>query len=78
MAFVGWIIGFVALFAGLALRQDMPVGGSAMLSNLLLTLAVLACPMLWRARPLGITRGQRVLLGLALLFCAPLLLLPAA
>lgn len=78
MAFAGWIIGFIALFAGLALRQDMPAGGSTTLSSLLLILAILACPMIWRSKPLGISRGQRIMLGLALLFCAPILLLPVA
>ncbi|MEJ7934408.1 hypothetical protein WG907_09095 [Sphingobium sp. AN558] len=77
MALLGWIIGFAALFAGLALRQDMPVGGSSTLSSLLLMLAILACPMVWRETPLGISRRQRIMLGLTLLFCVPVLLLPA-
>jgi hypothetical protein len=78
VAFIGWIIGFIALFAGLALRQDMPVGGAGTLSNLLIGLAVLACPMVWRDNLLGISRGQRIAAGLALLFCLPVILLPAA
>ena len=62
----------------LALRQDAPVGGSATLSNMLLLLALLACPMLWREKPLGISRSQRVVAGLILLFCLPIMLLPGA
>lgn len=49
MALIGWFLSFVGLFAGLALRQDMPVGGAATLSNLLIALAVLACPKIGRA-----------------------------
>ena len=78
MALVGWILSFIALFGGLALRQDMPIGGATGLSNMLFALALLACPMLWRDRQLGISRGQRIVTALALLFCLPLLLLPAA
>lgn len=78
MALVGWILSFMALFAGLALRQDMPIGGSVDLSNMLLALSVLACPMIWQARPLGISRGQRIVLALILLCCVPMALLPAA
>lgn len=78
MAMVGWILSFIALFVGLALRQDMPIGGSAMLSNLLIGLAVLACPMLWRENMLGISRGQRIVVALILLCATPLALLPAA
>ncbi|MDO7835715.1 hypothetical protein Q4610_11745 [Sphingobium sp. HBC34] len=78
MALIGWILSFITLFTGLALRQDMPVGGSATLSNMLIALAVLACPMLWREKPLGISRGQRVVVALILMLCAPLVLLPAA
>ena len=33
MALVGWILSFIFLFAGLALRQDMPIGGSDTLAN---------------------------------------------
>lgn len=78
MALIGWILSFVALLGALALRQDAPIGGSATLSNMLLLLALLACPMLWQGKPLGISRAQRVVGGLALLFCLPLLLLPAS
>lgn len=78
MAMLGWIIGFVALLAGLALRQDMPIGASAALSNLLILLAVIACPMVWRQNPLGISRGQRVAAALILFCCVPMLLMPAA
>ena len=78
MALVGWTLSFIALFGALALRQDMPVDGSAALSNLLLGLALLACPMLWRGKPLGISRGQRIVTALILLFGLPLLLLPVA
>lgn len=77
MALVGWFLSFVALFAGLALRQDMPVGGAATLSNLLIALAVLACPMVWRDKPLGISRGQRVVAALIMILSVPLVLLPA-
>ena len=78
MALIGWFLSFVALLGALALRQDMPVGGSFDLSNILFLLALLACPMLWRGKPLGISRAQRVVTALILLFCLPLVLLPAA
>lgn len=78
MALVGWFLSFVALFSGLALRQDMPVGGAVTLSNLLIALAVLACPMVWRGKPLGISRGQRVVAALIMILSVPLILLPAA
>lgn len=78
MALIGWILSFAALLGALALRQDLPVGGSVSLSNMLLLLAVLACPMFWRDKPLGISRAQRVVSGLILLFSLPLLLLPGA
>ena len=77
MALLGWIIGFIALFGGLALWQDMPVGGSAMIANGLFILAVLACPMVWKSRPFGISRGQRIVAGLALILCLPIILFPA-
>lgn len=77
MAMLGWIIGFTALLGGLALRQDMPIGGSTALSNLLIMLAVIACPMVWRQNPLGISRGQRIAAALILVCCVPILLLPA-
>lgn len=73
---MGWILSFAALLGGLALRQDAPIGGSAALSNMLLLLALLACPMLWQGKPFGISRAQRVVGGFTLLFCLPLLLLP--
>ena len=78
VALIGWILSFAALLGALALRQDAPVGGSAVLSNMLLLLALLACPMLWQGTPLGISRAQRVVGGLILLFCLPMLLLPGA
>jgi len=78
MAMIGWILGLFALLGGLALRQDMPVGGSAILSNMLIALAVLACPMLWRGKPLGISRGQRIVVALIMLLCVPLVMLPVA
>ena len=78
MALIGWILSFAAMLGALALRQDLPVGGSATLSNMLLLLALLACPMVWRDRPLGISRAQRIVSGLILLFCLPLMLLPGA
>lgn len=77
MAMLGWIIGFIALLGGLALRQDMPVGGSTNLSNLLMLLAIIACPMIWRQNPLGISRGQRIAAALILFCCVPMLMLPA-
>lgn len=78
MALIGWILSFLALFGALALRQDMPIGGSAALSNMLMLLALLICPMIWREKPLGISRGQRIVLALILFLCAPLVLLPIA
>ena len=78
VALIGWILSFAALLGALAMRQDAPVGGSATLSNMLLLLALLACPMLWREKPLGISRAQRVVGGLILLFCLPIVLLPSA
>ncbi|ANI77777.1 MULTISPECIES: hypothetical protein [Sphingobium] len=78
MALIGWILSFAALLGALALRQDMPVGDSAGLSNMLFLLTLLACPMLWRDKPLGISRAQRVVGALVLLFCLPLVLLPGA
>ncbi len=77
MAIIGWILSFTGLFGGLALRQDMPVGGSAALSTMLLILAALACPPLWRSRPLGISRGQRVVAAMILLLSVPLMVLPS-
>ena len=78
MALVGWILSFAALFGGLALRQDLPIGGSVALSNLLIAFAILACPMLWRDKPMGVSRGQRIVAALALILALPLILLPAA
>lgn len=78
MALIGWTLSFIALFAALALRQDMPMGGSVALSDLLFALALLACPMLWREKPLGISRKHRVVVALVALFCLPLILLPTA
>lgn len=78
MALIGWILSFAALFGALALRQDMPAGGSVGLSNMLFLLALLACPMLWRDRPLGVSRGQRIVGALVLLCGLPLVLLPGA
>ena len=78
MAWIGWIVSFIGLFAGLALRQDMPIGGSGMIATLLIALSVLACPMVWRGKPLGISRGQRIVAALILLCATPLMLLPAA
>ena len=78
VALTGWIMSFIALFGALALRQDMPVGGSALLSGMLILLALLSCPMLWREKPLGISRGQRIVAALILFLCVPLVLLPAA
>lgn len=76
MAFIGWILSFAALFGALALRQEIPAGGSASLSNMLFVLALLACPMLWRNCPLGVSRGQRIVGSLVLLCSLPLVLLP--
>jgi hypothetical protein len=33
--------------------------------------------MIWQDRPLGISRAQRVVSALILLFCLPMLLLPS-
>ncbi|AMK16505.1 MULTISPECIES: hypothetical protein [Sphingobium] len=78
MALIGWILSFAALLGALALRQDMPMSGSFSLSNMLFLLALLACPMLWQDKPLGISRGQRIVGALILMFCLPILLLPGA
>lgn len=78
MALIGWIVSFIGLFAGLALRQDMPVGGSDMIAMLLIALSVLACPMIWRGKPLGISRGQRIVAAFVMILSLPLILLPAA
>ena len=78
MALIGWILSFAALLGALALRQDMPMSGSPSLSNMLFLLALLACPMLWQDKPLGISRGQRIVGALILMFCLPMLLLPGA
>jgi hypothetical protein len=78
MALIGWFLSFVALFAGLAMRQDMPVDGSATLSDMLFGLAVLTCPMVWRGKPMGVSRGQRIVVALILLLSVPLILLPNA
>ena len=76
MALIGWTLSFIALFAALALRQDMPAGGSASLSNMLFLLALLACPMLWRDKLLGISRAQRIVTALIVVCCLPVILLP--
>lgn len=76
MALAGWMLSFIALFGALALRQDMPVGGSVLLSNMLILLALLSCPMIWREKPLGIARRPRVIAALILFLCVPLVLLP--
>lgn len=78
MGMLGWIIGFMSLLGGLALRQDMPVHGSTALSTMFFMLAVLACPMFWRGSPLGFSRGQRISAALILFCCLPALLLPTA
>ncbi len=77
MALPGWIVAFIALFGGLALRQDMPVGGAGTIANGLFVLAALACPLFWRGKPLGISRGQRICAGLALVLWLLTVLLPA-
>jgi hypothetical protein len=76
MALVGWILSFICLLAGLALRQDLPIGGSVTISNILIVFALLACPMIWRDLPIGVSRGQRIVAGLALVFALPIILLP--
>ncbi|MEJ7925910.1 hypothetical protein WG908_03965 [Sphingobium sp. AN641] len=77
MALLGWIISFGTLFAGLALRQDMPAGGSTAIANGLFMAAFLACPTIWQPKPLGISRGQRVVAVVALILCLPMVMLPA-
>jgi hypothetical protein len=77
MALIGWILSLACLLGGLAMRQDMPIGGSDALANMLFGLAVLTCPMLWRDSPLGISRGQRIAAGLALVLAVPMIILPA-
>ena len=76
MALIGWILSFTCLFAGLALRQDLPIGGSVTISNLLIIFALLACPIVWRELPIGASRGQRIIAGLALVFALPIILFP--
>ncbi|MAP43766.1 MULTISPECIES: hypothetical protein [Sphingobium] len=76
MALIGWILSFTCLFAGLALRQDLPIGGSVTISNLLIIFALLACPIVWRELPIGVSRGQRIIAGLALVFALPIILFP--
>ncbi|WP_300114217.1 hypothetical protein [Sphingobium sp.] len=76
MALIGWILSFTCLFAGLALRQDLPIGGSVIISNLLIIFALLACPIVWRELPIGVSRGQRIIAGLALVFALPIILFP--
>lgn len=76
MALIGWFLSFVALFAGLALRQDMPVDGSMILSDMLFGMAIVACPMLWRDKPMGVSRGQRIVVALIMLLTMPWVLLP--
>ncbi|MFZ2995404.1 hypothetical protein [Sphingobium sp.] len=76
MALIGWFLSFVALFAGLAMRQDMPVNGSATLSDMLFGLAVLTCPMVWRDKPMGVSRGQRIVVALIMILTVPWVLLP--
>ncbi len=76
MALIGWILSFICLFAGLALRQDLPIGGSVTVSNLLIIFALLACPIVWRELPIGVSRSQRIIAGLALVFALPIILFP--
>ena len=78
MTLIGWIGSFFCLLGALALRQDRPVDGSDLLSNLLFAFALLACPMIWRSRPMGISRGQRIIVALALVCALPLMLAPHA
>ncbi|WP_300396171.1 hypothetical protein [uncultured Sphingobium sp.] len=76
MALIGWILSFTCLFAGLALRQDLPIGGSVTISNLVIIFALLACPIVWRELPIGVSRSQRIIAGLALVFALPIILFP--
>lgn len=83
MAVIGWIISASALLAGLALQQDFaplvsPGARIALLSKGLFVLAFLACPAIWREKPMGIGRKPRIMLCLAMLFALPLVLLPLA
>ena len=55
---------------------DLPKEGSHF--DLPIALAILACPMLWRDKPMGVSRGQRIVAALALILALPLILLPAA
>lgn len=77
MALVGWIIGLAAFLGGLALRMDLGVPQAVLISKGLLAIAFLACPMIWRDTPLGISRGQRISAGLAMVLSLPLVLLSA-
>ncbi len=78
MALIGWIIGLTAFLGGIALRMDLGVPHWDLLSKGLFTIAFLACPMIWRDGPLGITRGQRISLGLAMVLALPLVFLQPA
>jgi hypothetical protein len=78
VALVGWIIGLAAFLGGLALRMDLGVPRADLLSKGLLVMAFLACPMIWRDGPFGITRGQRISLGLAMVLALPLVFLQPA
>ena len=80
MRLLAWIMTVAFALAGVALREQ---GGFALASWVgqgCLILATLACPLLWQ-QPAGlipalITVGgrSRLMLGLALVFAAPLLL----
>ena len=42
----------------------------------LLFAALLACPIVWRELPIGVSRSQRIIAGLALVFALPIILFP--
>lgn len=76
MAMIGWTLSFLCMLGGLALRQDVPFGGSTSISNILIIFALLCCPAVWRDLPLGVSRKQRIVAGLALVFALPIILFP--
>ncbi|PZU58205.1 MAG: hypothetical protein DI547_10650 [Sphingobium sp.] len=78
MAALGWILSFIALFGGLALRQDQPFAHAAAIAVMLFVIAFLAFPPVWADRPLGITKGQRITAAVAMLLAMPALYLSFA
>jgi len=76
MAVIAWVVSFMALLGGLALRQDVPFRHADEIANGLLFAAFLACPLLWRDNPLGVPGKSRFMLCLAMILALPLVLMP--